>query len=334
MVGRRSACHVSGGMGLHAWHGMGGSLGRWPSVRRFVWPATRRAAARARHRTGATRQSPFPMLHHVMVGPPFADRCRCRCLISLAMALLLVPDSAGVDAFHPHSCRQRRGRSSPTAVAAIDLPFDEMLSSTLSVSSSTSSALMRYVAPTMSSFFTYFALAAAYDRPQGKLAVDDGILVARQSQVPGAGLGLYTTEPIPEGTALGTYPGVVREANAYLKKCGEYPQCGSYAWRFTDNAYYVDPTDAAGNIGMLSFGGSAAVPGSMWIHENLLGGLAAPTLLARINEPPIGGPGCNVLSREDLDSRTVTFYASVPIPANTELFMDYGLTYDRTAYGG
>ena len=270
----------------------------------------------------------------VVAGPPFVDRCRCRCLISLAVALLLVPDSAGVDAFHTHPWRQRRGCSSPTAVAAA-IPFDEMLSSTLSVSSSTSSsALMRYVAPTVLSFFTYFALAAAYDRPQGKLAVDDGILVARQSQVPGAGLGLYSTEPISEGTALGTYPGVVREANAYLKKYGEYPQCGSYAWRFTDNAYYVDPTDAAGNIGELSFGGSAAVPGSIWIHENLLGGLAVPTLLARINEPPIGGPGCNVFSREDLDSRTVTFYVSVPIPANTELFMDYGLTYDRTGYGG
>mmetsp|Transcript_2425 Transcript_2425/g.7048 ORF Transcript_2425/g.7048 Transcript_2425/m.7048 type:complete len:291 (+) Transcript_2425:141-1013(+) len=267
-----------------------------------------------------------------MAGPQLllTHRCRCLRLISLAVLLLLVSDSVGVDAFHP--CQQRWSRSSPTAAAAV--PSEELLSSTLSISSSASSALTRYLAPTVSSFFTYFALAAAYDRPQGKMFVGDGILVARQSQVPGAGLGLYSTEPIPEGTALGTYPGVVREANAYLKKYGQFPQCGSYAWRFTDNASYVDPTDAAGNIGELCFGGSAAVPGSIWIHENLLSGLALPTLLARINEPPIGGPGCNVFSREDLDSRTITFYASIPIPANCELFMDYGLTYDRTNYRG
>ena len=132
---------------------------------------------------------------------------------------------------------------------------------------------------------------------------------------------------------MGTYPGVVREANAYLNKYGQCPKCGSYAWRFTDNASYIDPTDALGNIGELCYGGSSAVPGSVWVHENLLSGLATPTLLARINEPPIGGPGCNVFSREDLDSRTVTFYASVDIPAGTELFMDYGLSYDRSSYG-
>jgi len=270
------------------------------------------------------------------------------------MLLLLTesPYSAGADAFNLRqtrvtTCRSARRDSSfiedivnskrcrclssPTAAAAV--PPDEWLTSSLSVSASTSSALTRYIAPTISSFLTYFALAAAYDRPQGKVALEEGILVARQSQVPGAGLGLYTTQSIPEGTALGTYPGVVREANAYLKKYGQYPQCGSYAWRFTDNSSYIDPTNALGNIEELCYGGSSAVPGSVWIHEKLLSGLATPTLLARINEPVIGGPGCNVFSREDLESRSVTFYASVPIPAGTELFMDYGLTYDRSQYG-
>lgn len=272
--------------------------------------------------------------------PLFARRYRCFFL--LAVVILVLTESDRVDAFHLHQARamsravtsnnsSSRCRSSTTATAAV--PTDELLASSLLVDSSASSALTRYVTPTITSFLTYFALAAAYDRPQGKLALEDGILVARQSQVPGAGLGLYTTQSIPEGTALGTYPGVVREANVYLNKYGQYPQCGSYAWRFTDNASYIDPTDALGNIGELCYGGSSAVPGSVWIHENLMNGLAAPTLLARINEPPIGGPGCNVFSREDLDSRTVTFYASVDIPAGVELFMDYGLTYDRTNYG-
>ena len=275
-----------------------------------------------------------------MVPLPFARRHRC--LFPLLVVILLLAESDRVDAFHLHQARvtsraetsntnsRRRCRSSTTTAA---VPSNELLASSLSVASSTSSALTRYVTPTITSFLTYFALVAVYDRPQGKLALEDGILVARQSQVPGAGLGLYTTQSIPEGTALGTYPGVVREANAYLNKCGQFPQASSYAWRFTDNASYIDPTDALGNIGEICYGGSSAVPGSVWIHENLLSGLATPTLLARINEPPIGGPGCNVFSREDLDSRTVTFYASVDIPAGAELFMDYGLTYDRTNYG-
>ena len=263
----------------------------------------------------------------VPFGQLFARR-HYRCLFPTTVVILLLSGSAKANAFqHLHqprvtsravtSNKSRRCRSSATATAAV--PSDELLASSLSVASSTSSALTRYVTPTVTSFLTYFALAAAYDRPQGKLELEDGILVARQSQVPGAGLGLYTTQSIPEGTALGKYPGVVREANAYLNKYGQYPQCGSYAWRFTDNASYIDPTDALGIIGELCYGGSSAVPGSVWIHENLMSGLATPTLLARINEPPIGGPGCNVFSREDLDSRTVTFYASVDIAAGEEL---------------
>jgi len=193
--------------------------------------------------------------------------------------------------------------------------------------------LSRYVAPTLSSLVTYFTLAAVFDRPQGALAVSPGTLRAMQSQVKGAGLGLYAEVSLPEGTILGTYPGVVREASAYLGKYGRYPQCGSYSWRFTDNDSYIDPTDAQGNIADLCYGGSELVPGSLLIHEKVLSGGAVPTLLARINEPPVGGPGCNIFAREDLDKRQVTFATSRDVAAGEELFMDYGLTYDRTGYG-
>ena len=193
--------------------------------------------------------------------------------------------------------------------------------------------LTRVLALTASSVITYLALAAGFDRPQGELSAPPNALVAQPSQVEGAGLGLYTNESMAEGTILGTYPGVVRTASSYLGKYGRYPHAGSYAWRFTDSKYYIDPTDSQGNIAEICYGGSAIVPGSIFVHEQMLAGLSAvPTLLARINEPPVGGPGCNIFARENIDQRTVTFMTSRDVVEGEELFMDYGTTYDRGSY--
>jgi hypothetical protein len=58
-----------------------------------------------------------------------------------------------------------------------------------------------------------------------------------------------------------------------------------------------------------------------------------PTTLCRINEPPPGTAGVNVRTEEDLDRRIVQFVLDRNVYANEELFMDYGVSYDRSFYG-
>jgi len=112
------------------------------------------------------------------------------------------------------------------------------------------------------------------------------------------------------------------------------PDIGTYAWRFTDNTEYIDPTDQFGNLGSMCLGGTDDFPLSYWIHQFLLKDVwSVPTCLARINEPPIGAGGCNIRAEENLKVRTVTFTLSRNVKAGDELFMDYGTTYDRSSYG-
>ena len=58
-----------------------------------------------------------------------------------------------------------------------------------------------------------------------------------------------------------------------------------------------------------------------------------PTILCRINEPPIGRD-VNVVTDEDRDQRQVTFVLERDVFAGEEFFIDYGLSYDRSMYGG
>ena len=59
-----------------------------------------------------------------------------------------------------------------------------------------------------------------YDRPRGSLELDESYLSIRESNVPGAGLGLYAAQTIPQGTVLGNYAGVIRPAQEfYSGKC-------------------------------------------------------------------------------------------------------------------
>ena len=54
-----------------------------------------------------------------------------------------------------------------------------------------------------SSIITYVSLLFVYDRPKGSLELDESYLAIRDSNVPGAGLGLYAVQTIQEGTVLG-----------------------------------------------------------------------------------------------------------------------------------
>lgn len=182
----------------------------------------------------------------------------------------------------------------------------------------------------------YVGLVAWYDRPRGELYVDaPTTLRVSPSLVPNAGAGLFATRSLPEGTRLGTYPGVVRPAADALAKLRDVPSCETYVWRFTDDLFVVDPTDTDGRLPDECRGGSWRTPLSGVILNVLspMLSLERSTVLARINEPPMGAD-CNVRSTENLETREVLFAISRDVTAGEELFMDYGLTYDRSSYAG
>jgi hypothetical protein len=196
----------------------------------------------------------------------------------------------------------------------------------------------------LSAGLTYGACIAVFDRPRGRLLVPNdagaSYLQIRPSSVPGAGLGVFAAVPrIPQGMPLGTYPGVVLPLTNQLPKLQRYPHCETYVWRFSDSQYIIDPTDSEGRLEDFCYGGNFATWGSVWFHQQLLPNLPwysfPTTLLCRINEPPKAGRffDVNVITVEDLDARTVTFVAERDIHENEELFIDYGISYDRSGYG-
>ena len=184
-----------------------------------------------------------------------------------------------------------------------------------------------------SGLVTFVSLVTVFDRPRGQLSIDPETLSVLPSNVPGAGLGLFVTRDLPCGTILGTYPGVLRPAHKHMKKYNKIPEIGTYTWRFTDNKEFIDPTDQFGVLGPLCLGGTDDFPLSYFIHQVLLKDVwSVSTMLARINEPPMGVGGCNIMAEENLKLRTVTFTTSRNIYAGEELYMDYGITYDRATY--
>ena len=196
----------------------------------------------------------------------------------------------------------------------------------------------RALAGTASATLTYLSLLLAHDRPRGRMCLPDpgNALAVRPSLVPGGGLGLYAAgrRPLPRGTVLGTYPGVLRPAGAfYGGKCRRFPNALSYSWRFTDDAYVIDPTDDGGELRDTCVGGGSGAPLSTLLFSTLFRFGGTSTALCRINEPPIGAGGCSVSAREDLDRREVTFSLVRDVVPGQELYLDYGPGYDRSGYG-
>jgi len=87
---------------------------------------------------------------------------------------------------------------------------------------------------------------------------------------------------------------------------------------------------------MLCKGGNPSQPLSVAFF-NILSALGlfpgVSTALCRINEPPKGSD-VNVVTEEDLETRTVTFALERDVYQGEELHIDYGLTYDRSSYIG
>lgn len=76
-------------------------------------------------------------------------------------------------------------------------------------------------ASTVASALYFFA---SETRPSGELAVSvDVDVVARQSSIAGAGLGLFAARDLEAGTLLGRYPGRIWGADAWLRYKGLTP---------------------------------------------------------------------------------------------------------------
>ena len=181
-----------------------------------------------------------------------------------------------------------------------------------------------------SALASYIGLVTYLDRPRGTLNLEPHQYEIRPSSVEGAGLGLYTTQDLDKNTVLGSYPGVVLPLSQNSAKLQKYPHCEAYVWRFSDSKQIIDPTDERGNIQDYCRGGNPNVPFSTIICQILT--KSVPNTLCRINEPP-KGKDVNVITEENLKDRTVTFVLWRNVYAGEELFMDYGLSYDRSGYG-
>ena len=133
-----------------------------------------------------------------------------------------------------------------------------------------------------------------------------------ESQV--AGKGLFAVKRIPQGTIIGTYPGIPRTAEHMLHKAKNAPNCKRYVFQ-TVNCIWLDPTDSSGELS-----GQSPLPG--WNFD---------VSMAYANEPPVGH-SVNVQIIDGNDNLDLRFQAVCDIAAGDELFLDYGSNYDRSFY--
>ena len=205
-----------------------------------------------------------------------------------------------------------------------------------------------------SAAISYVGFVGYFDRPRGDLLVDSSQVEIKDSTVKGAGLGLFARQNLPKGTILGAYPGVLVPLSQNLGKLRKYPECEAYVstktaqpkcstwhtltfvrrwqvWRFSDNAFVIDPTNEFGKVDSVCVGGRDGLPGSQWLFRNVFR-MSVPTTLCRINEPPLG-KDVNVVTDEDMNNRFVNFSLERDVYAGEEFYLDYGLSYDRSMYG-
>lgn len=200
-----------------------------------------------------------------------------------------------------------------TPAAALTLPILALSETTLWLVRASSAAA------------TYLSFVAVNDRPRGRLECADQ-LVIQPSLVEGAGLGLFARQDLTKGTVLGTYPGTVLPLEQNLPKLRQFPQCEGYIWRFSDNQFVIDPTNAVGILEDYCVGGNPGQSGSRWLFEQVLP-FKVPTTLCRINEPP-RGKDVNVVTQENRQRREVVFVVERDIAAGEELYIDYGCTLE------
>ena len=223
-------------------------------------------------------------------------------------------------------------------VDALELTDPTAVTSVLTAATRTTPDIGIWAVRGASAAASYLSLVAFSDRPKGQMMVDQSVLRIGPSTIEGAGLGVFANQRIPGGTVLGTYPGVVMPLDQGLPKLYAHPECEVYVWRFSDSKCIIDPTDSSGKVQDFTSGGNPSTMGSLWLCERVFGALLPTvfrkdTTLCRINEPPIGRD-VNIKTREDLETRVVRFIVERDVYEGEELFIDYGLTYNRAGYGG
>ena len=97
----------------------------------------------------------------------------------------------------------------------------------------------------------------------------------------------------------------------------------SYCWKLQDGKRVLDPTDRQGRLQ-----DSLGLIDGLELADTLVEPL--PTTLARINEPPIGS---DVNVDVEVEGEQVLFVTNRLCAEGEELFLDYGMDYDRTSYG-
>lgn len=170
---------------------------------------------------------------------------------------------------------------------------------------------------TASALFTAFCIK---HRPRGTSR--DDLLEPRPSLV--SGTGLFALADIAEGTILGSYPGRPRSAKQMLEKVerleGGSADYAASTGRGGEEGLYLDPTDELGRLSPWP------KPGSPWpfkINVNL----------AFINEPPPGGDcNCSLEDGREGDPADLCFVATKDVKKGSEIFVDYGPSYNRAKY--
>eukprot|EP01024_Parvocaulis_polyphysoides_P010988 TRINITY_DN13878_c0_g3_i6.p3 TRINITY_DN13878_c0_g3~~TRINITY_DN13878_c0_g3_i6.p3 ORF type:complete len:230 (+),score=46.98 TRINITY_DN13878_c0_g3_i6:94-783(+) len=160
---------------------------------------------------------------------------------------------------------------------------------------------------------TAYLAASWLDRPRG-WALQDCLCV---QESPVLGRGVFAKEDIPKGTIIGLYPGRIRSINELDMKSKQCPRVKGYIFRM-DNNMILDPTDMSGEPS------DKPSPGLPWWPVD-------PSM-AFLNEPPRGGKGTNVIIEVGKNPAEVMFVTTRDIYKDEELFVDYGLYYDRTSY--
>eukprot|EP01023_Acetabularia_acetabulum_P065283 TRINITY_DN8625_c1_g1_i4.p3 TRINITY_DN8625_c1_g1~~TRINITY_DN8625_c1_g1_i4.p3 ORF type:complete len:123 (-),score=18.25 TRINITY_DN8625_c1_g1_i4:677-1045(-) len=107
---------------------------------------------------------------------------------------------------------------------------------------------------------------------------------------------------------------VVQELDAKSQRC---PRVKGYIF-VMDNNMILDPTDMSGEPS------DKPSPGLPWWPVD--------PCMAFLNEPPRGAKGTNVVIEVGQNAGEVLFVTTRDIYKYEELFVDYGLYYDRTSY--
>lgn len=232
------------------------------------------------------------------------------------------PASAACSTLKTHRRHHRRPAPSKLATPAA-LPEGLLDAAGSSTGGGPGAVLLGGLAPRVALYSLELLLAsiAAYaaavwpDRPRGW--VNKELVQAGPSQV--AGKGVFALGPIPEGTVLGAYPGRPRTPAGMAAKSVVAPGARDYCFRTPDDRL-LDPTDATGQLS------TSPGPGLPWLPIDVT--------LAYINEPPKGAGLTNVTVEDDPDdSAGLLCVAARDIYPGEELFMDYGIYYDRSSYG-